>query len=177
MKKGAGIKSLDDIKARCYIDERGCWIWKGCMANGTVPMANLGDRRYVTVLRYAYCLKHDIDINSLDGLRVWSRLRDSSDVNPAHAMVGTIAEHNAWRAEGGRLKGEHRRIISRKTRDKIGRRYTPEQIAEIRSSSETERVLGERYGCTPALIGYIRRGKIYNATVAGASVFSWAVCV
>jgi len=170
-----GIRTLDDIKARCVIDERGCWIWKGCMANGAVPFANIGGGKYVTVMRYAYCLKHGIEYDSLKGKRVWSKMREVHDVNPSHAMVGTIAEHNVWRSEGGRLKGFKHRIASIKVRDKIGRRYTPEQILEIRSSSESERVLGERYGCTPSLIGYIRRGKIYNSHAVGASVFSLGV--
>ena len=169
-----GIRTLKDIKQRCYVDERGCWIWKGCMANGAVPFANIGGGKYVTVMRYAYCLKNGIEYDSLKGKRVWSKMREVHDVNPANAMVGTIADHNAWRAEGGRLKGQHCRIRSIKSRDKIGRRYSPEQIAEIRASSETEKVLGERYGCTSALIGYIRRGKIYNHQAAAASVFSWA---
>lgn len=173
--KRTAIKTLNDIKDRCYVDERGCWIWSGCMANGKVPMANIGNRQLVTVMRFAYCLKNKVPLESLAGLRVWSSKRECRDVNPDHAMVGTAADHNRWRAEGGRLKGEHRRIISTKSRDKIGRRYTPAQIVEIRSSDETERALAERFGCTPALIGYIRRGKIYNTTVAAASVFSWAV--
>ena len=134
-----GIKTLEDIKQRCYIDERGCWIWKGAMANGAVPCARIDGKLAVTVLRYAYCLKNGIDYDSLSGRRVWSKMRETADVNPAHAMVGTIGEHNKWRAEGGRLKGQNRRIIAIRGRDKIGRRYTQQQIAEIRASDETER--------------------------------------
>jgi hypothetical protein len=169
----SALRGITKTRERCYVDERGCWIWKGCMTNGAVPFANIGSRQYVTVMRYAYCLKNNVPYDSLKGLRVWSKMRDVHDVNPDHAMVGTIADHNLWRAEGGRLRGPHRHIIGKKIRDKVGRRYTPEQICEIRASGETEKVLGERYGCTASLIGHIRRGKIYNTSAPASSVFSF----
>ena len=169
-----GIRTLNDIIGRCYVDERGCWIWRGATNNATVPIAKIG-AKVLTVLRLAYCLKHGIDYHSLGKVRVWSKSRESLDVNPANAMVGTVSDHNKWRAEGGRLRGPLNRIRALKARDKVGRRYTPEQIAEIRASSETEVVLSQRYVCSPTLIGHIRRGRIYNNQAAAASVFSWAL--
>lgn len=165
------IKTLEDIKARC-IEDGDMWIWQGCYTMSGNPACKINGR-FTTAMRAAYILKHGA-AKLPDNKRVWSKTRDVRDVNPDNAMVGTIAEHNKWRAQDGRMRGPANQIAATKARDKIGRKFSYEQADQIRASDKSERELAEAYGCSKALIGFIRRGQIYtrSATV-GASVFSW----
>ena len=163
------IKKLDDIRQRCVVDGKD-WIWRGATNSTGTPVCKY-DGAVTTVLRLAYEFRHG---KGSAGPRVWPMDRNMANVNPSNAMTGTIAEHNAFKAEGGRLRGLLHQIASTRARDKLGRMFTPDQAAEIRNAPGTESVLAERFGCSKALIGMIRRGEIYRATAAkSASVFDW----
>ena len=164
------IETLQDIMDRCFIDGD-MWIWKGSTTGCGTPTCKVnGSVR--PVLRVAYEMKFGRLKPGMD--RVWSKNRNRLDVNPDNAMSGSIGDHNKWRAEGGRMKGPNNQIAAIKARDKIGRLFTPEQADEIRGSQETEAALAKRFGCSKALIGHIRRGKLYRKVGASnASVFSW----
>ena len=41
-------------------------------------------------------------------------------------------------------------------------KLTAEQVLEIRASSETQRVLAERYGVSKALVGRIKRRELWR---------------
>jgi hypothetical protein len=163
------IKKLSDIRDRCIIDGS-MWIWSDGVNSSGSPLCRQGAKT-VTVLRLAYEMKNGpVDKNA----RVWSMSRNRLDVNPANAMTGTIAEHMRFLSEDGRRKGIKHCIASTKARDKIGRRFTPDEIREIRQSNETEAALAKKHSVSASLIGHIRRNRIYRSLgAANASVFNF----
>ena len=46
-----GIRTVEDVRQRCFIDADGCWIWRGCSSGGA-PSAKIGSR-YWKVRRWA----------------------------------------------------------------------------------------------------------------------------
>ncbi len=46
-----GIRTIDDVRLRCFVDADGCWHWRGATTDGT-PIARIGGK-CVTVRRWA----------------------------------------------------------------------------------------------------------------------------
>ena len=38
-----GIRTVEDVRQRCFIDADGCWIWRGCKSDGT-PTAKIAGK-------------------------------------------------------------------------------------------------------------------------------------
>lgn len=170
MKKPKAIRSLECIRQRCWINDEGHWIWKGAINGKGTPIAKIPGLGICTVRRLAYAYKHGLKYTEIPFQRMWTDQGGSLNVNPAHAIGGTIADFNKFHGPGRR--GMTARLVAVKGRSTRGRRYTPEQIAYIKTCGKTERELSEELGCSRALIGYIRRGKCYVSMTRGASVFS-----
>jgi hypothetical protein len=172
------IKTLEDIRQRCHVNDDGEWIWKYCTNRNKTPYAKTphhGNGVTITVLRLAWCLHNGIAYDQCPHERVWNKSGNSLDVNPRNAVVGTIAEHNA--TKGPRQKGMRARIITMKGVATRGRKFTPDQIQHIRTCCKTERALQEEFAAigitvSRAMIGRIRRGEDYNELARGASIFS-----
>jgi hypothetical protein len=58
--------------------------------------------------------------------------------------------------------GDVEHVAARRSRVmQTSRRFTADQVAAIRESSDSKRQLADRYGCSPELIRQIRAGLIY----------------
>ncbi|MGE5452447.1 MAG: hypothetical protein ACM3VZ_11475 [Acidobacteriota bacterium] len=160
-----GIKTIQDIKDRCFVNDEGQWIWRYATNGKNTPVCKCFGR-VMTATRAAYCIANKVDPDSIKGLRVWSTKKNSLDVNPANLMTGTPAEANKFFAKKGNPKSVLAGLRRRKMFDRC-------QITEIRESLLTAEQEADSRGCSAELIRQIRGNKIYKTVATNASVFAW----
>lgn len=170
--KHQSVKTLNDIKERCYITPDGQWIWKGALSHGKPVVWYNG--KTAQARRVAYMLKYNKTEVDMAGLFVWTGTEDPRDINPATANVGTRSDLDKWRCAKDPLHAIRTKAMFDKIRKQNQRQYTPEEIAEICASPLSEKREALKWGCHPSTIGRIRRGQCRVRTqVTGASVFTW----
>jgi hypothetical protein len=167
--------TLDDIKDRCFIDDDGCWIWRGGKSGGVpkvyapnfskpgAPMESQVGRRAV------WQIVNNKPIPPCH--RVYKTCEKARCLNPAHMRCGSNAQVGAFIAKSGVLKGSAKRIAANRL---IGRKrstLTPALIAEIQQSSETGLQLAQRLNLGREIVSRARRGEI-KAFAPIASPFS-----
>jgi hypothetical protein len=119
-------------------ESTGCWIWTGCRdSKGYGRINHTGAHRISWAL-----FRGAIPV----GLHVLHKCDTPLCVNPEHLFLGTHRDNVADMVK----KGRHTC------------RVTPEQIHEIRTSSESERDLGLKLGISRGTVGDIRRGKSWK---------------
>ena len=128
-----------------------CWTWLG-----------KGDRKgygyfstpTVTLAHRASWELHFGPIPA--GLFVCHHCDNPPCVNPAHLFLGTVQDNSDDRVAKGRPAFGERWWAAKLTDD---------QVREIRRSTETIRVLGDRYGVAYTQISRLRRGETYRRVV------------
>lgn len=122
-KRSDGVRTLEDIRIRCVIDDlTGCWHWAGAMSVSKTrrikPVSRvwlpegLGNGRpaIVTASKAAWVLSGR---PLPDGWVVWRSKCSSFDcVNPLHARAGRRVEMGADLAASGRMKGSPDRVAA-----------------------------------------------------------------
>lgn len=166
------IRTLDDLRARCRVDEdTHCWIFGG-QPKSLEPMVWFEDRT-MTVGRVAWLLS---------GKRVpagnwlaWSTCGNKRCCNPAHRKVGTKAQMGEWLKAQGHLRGRlERRIINRRARvDSKQNKLTPELADWIKESPQTGIELAHALDVSNTAISRVRKGHCWAPIAPAASVFSW----
>jgi hypothetical protein len=114
-----------------------CWLWQLAKTANGHGLARVGDR--MTLAHRAYYAEQKDSIP--DGVVLDHLCRVRSCVNPDHLEAVTQAEN-----------------CQRGSRPKL----TPEQVAEIRASDETQRVIARKYGITQGHVARIRRGQTWR---------------
>lgn len=179
--KGAnlgGIRTLDDLRLRCRIDEdTRCWHYGGKelrrQTSTVEPRVWLADRRSaVTVPKAAWLLAGK---PLKDGHSVWTRCRTYCCGNPAHLMAGSKAQWGKWVSAQGHMRGRpERAAINRRIKLETGQcALTMELAGWIRESSQTGREIAQVLGVSEYVVSKVRRGRTYTAATV-ASVFGWA---
>lgn len=116
--------------------------------------------------RVAYCLFHNIAIESIDGLLVRHDCDNPSCVNPEHLSLGNHKDNTADRIKRNRSyhpSGEKN----------IGSKLSEEQIAEIRAihiprkKGFSTSCLAKKYGVSPSWIGRVIAGNVRNGEAEG----------
>lgn len=172
-----GIRTLEHLKDRCYVDpDTACWHWKGALSDGyphvwmTCPETGKQGSRSGT--RAALLLSG----RPIPKGHIAYRRCDHLDcVNPAHISTGTKKEWGKWVQKTGKQKGNLQRTAAntanaRRTRAKL----SVEIVREIRSSNESGVALAARLGVCSQTISRVRTGRAWVDQVAtNASVFSW----
>lgn len=155
------MKTLEEVKGRCFIDEEGHWIWRGAKHCKTGP------RIYAPVLpdgqmesqpgrRAVWQMAKGLPINK--GWRVYGRCDEPMCVNPEHIACGPSDSVGRHIAKTGKFKGQPKRIAANRA---IGRKrasYTPEQLAEVRASDESGSALVARLGLGRGVISRLKLG-------------------
>lgn len=121
-----------------------CWEWTGTRDRDGYGIFRLG-RKNVKAHRVAFGLP--------TGGFVLHRCDSPACVNPGHLYLGDHSQNMTDRQERGRTcRGEisHLSVL------------TEEDVLEIRSSDDPQKVLGERFGVTPNQIGNIRRRECWK---------------
>lgn len=173
MTRLTGVRTLDDLKARCWVDETsGCWHWRMATSEGAAKVYLPGLKRVCTGL-FAAATLSGRKINS--GQMAYSTCTTPFCLCPAHTKVGTWKQWGAWKAATGSWKAKPQRIAAcqKTARSKLSK-LTPELVQEIRASEETGRAIAKRMGVSEQLVSKIRTGKTWrDAAVPASSVFTW----
>lgn len=172
-----GIRTLEDLRIRCRMNECGCWIWGMGTSNGrpSVILKINGKHQSVVGRRAAYLLAgKGPALTSRDVVRQGEKCSSILCVNPAHGVVGTHSD--AWVAahkrDGWRRKAEAQ-AAGRRLKARMAK-LDDAKAAEIRASDEKQSVLAARYGVSASAISLVQRGLTWVPTSTVNSVFSFA---
>lgn len=173
-----GIRTLEDIRLRCRIDdETGCWIWSLGAVEG-FPRIELqplgGKRRRVTGTTAIAILKTGAKPGK--GMVAYCACCVNLCVNPEHVAVGTRAQHGAHITKSGRWKGSPARLKANRknVRNRASTKLSIHKAREIRASPLTEMELSRIYGVPASQIGSIRRGRAWREGAVNSSIFNLA---
>jgi len=186
--KCGGVRTLQDIKDRCYIDEGGCWIWRLAFRPGSggrtaLPIVNLppdvwGAKYTGPAQRVAWIFAGK---KLGKGHMVYrAHCFNQRCCNPDHCAAGTDAEMGARVAASGIWKGRPNRAIANKRNS-----ATQTIPASVVQRGEAMFQAGATLLGAAAELGIgkdtarkIMRGTHMHSTngqgvVANASVFAW----
>jgi hypothetical protein len=171
----AGIRSIEDIRARCVMDDiTGCWCWKGGLTgrkseNSTgIPSARCsllsvdgeGKGKATSVCSILFFLMHGKPIPHGKAMR--RTCETKLCVNPAHRKLSKC---------GGSTKNEHLRVLRTTKTMRARSRFSEEAIEDVRSSTDTLHACAARHGMHPSYVSLIRRGAARRAVLA-PSIFN-----
>jgi hypothetical protein len=174
----SGVKSIEDLKDRCYVDEdTGCWHWRMACNNGSprVRVTVNGKSEMMAGRRAAYMLAYKKAIPS--GYKVFraAHCKSLDCLSPEHVRAGTKKQEGEVIAKTGRAAGSLQRIVAGQIASRKRAKLTLEQVREIRASDETQKVKAKRYGVTEKMIHLIETGQRWKEmALPTADVFSWA---
>jgi hypothetical protein len=136
------------------IDKSGeCWIWLG-------SKTPTGYGRYCSSLDSVTRAAHRIAFVAHKGatsLNVCHTCDTPSCINPTHLFAGTQHDNLLDMSKKGR-----RRWIGIKGEANKTAKLREEDVLAIRMSTDSNRTLGQRYGVSSTLIGYIKRRKVWT---------------
>ena len=160
----AKTMTIDDIKARCFIDDDGCWIWRGGASAG-VPRIfapnhqKPGSPKEAQVGRRA--VWHVVTGKPIPaGHRVFGTCQKQKCVNPACAKCGTGQDVGDFTVKTGRFRNRPNRIAASRLTGRKRSVVNPEIIAEIQSSNETGLAIARRLNLGREVVSRARRGKL-----------------
>lgn len=157
------MKTLDEVRGACRIDENGCWIWTGAMQTNMPKMlapdwtTAEGAMRVQLGRRAVWHILHGNPIPA--GHRVFGTCRDVRCLNPKCIDCGPPSK---WRKVRSIVAKRH--VISQQLNGRKGGRartvLTAEMIDEIQQSRETGRALARRMHISEQTVSKARRGQI-----------------
>ena len=134
-------------------DANGCRLWTGALHN-----QGYGQVRYQGKVRKAHRVAWERAYGQIpDGMHVLHRCDNPPCVELSHLFLGTNTDNIADKVTKGRaqrLIGEAHPLT----------RLTASQVAAIRISDKTHRVLAAEYGVSRSCISMIRCGKNWRFT-------------
>jgi len=145
----------DQDYIRRYIDDRselipetGCWLWLLALKPDGYGVATL-DGKYIRAHRLSYIAYHG---EIPDDSAVCHHCDVRSCVNPDHLYLGSAAENSADMVRRGRSNKGERHWCSKLTED---------DVAAIRASDDSHRVLARRFAVSHGTIGHIKAGTTW----------------
>lgn len=137
-------RDIEFFKARSVVDgATGCWLWTGARNHNGYGIMNYG-RKALRAHRVSYQVaKGEIP----DGIQVCHSCDTPRCVNPDHLWLGTNKDNALDATSKGRNP-----IVALK----------PDQVKEIRASSENTNVLSRVYGVGWNTIQNVRDGRTYR---------------
>lgn len=125
-----------------------CWLWTGSIGSArgygqiTLPGGLSTSAHRVSWMIHNGVIPADMHVLHNCDVRIC--------VNPAHLRLGTNEENMADRDRKGRMPHGERCAAAK---------LTPDQVREIRASTEPVKVLAERYGIHSAHVSKVRLGR------------------
>ena len=134
----------DKFLARVAVDQLGCWRWQGHVADsgyGRLDIRTGGRRKTIRAHRHSYTLF----VGEIPrGLHVLHRCDVRDCVNPEHLFLGTDKDNIHDCIAKVRFSQTRRDLL------------TEEQIADIKSSTDSHRVLAGRHKVSKTTIARVK---------------------
>jgi hypothetical protein len=173
-----GIRTIDCLQKRSHVcPDTDCWHWRMAIVQGTpkVHFTTPDSGRSISMRgrRAALYLLRGIDVPAghVAYPRMTCKSRDC--VNPAHSTSGDRDAHGLWLRKTGAVAGLASKCAGSRKGWEGRRKLTPEAVADIRSSAESNLALAARWGVSQFAIWSCRVGQTHRNAVAGSSVFNW----
>lgn len=173
------MRTIEDIKGRCFIDADGHWMWRGATrGEGGVPfiyapnLARGGKMSTQCGYRAVYHVTKGVPVPP--GHRVFNTCGNPACLNPDHIRCATDAAYGRYIRSKGVAKGQVRRILANRA-IALGRtKVTPEMVSQILASPDSCAKTGAAFGVSGFLVWRIRNGK-HPVKPAGAGGLSTMV--
>ena len=164
------MRTLDEIRGRCVIDDEGHWLWQGALnARGRpsihAPDFTLGGMRTQAGPRAVWHIKTGKAIPA--GWRVFGTCDDPLCLNPRCMGCASSADLGARIAASGIYKGQAARILANRAINRARSLVDAALIAEIQASPETGVAVAQRLDLDPRLVSKARRGELRSFASAG----------
>jgi hypothetical protein len=147
-------KNQDNFWKKVNKTGKCCWEWTACL-NKEGYGAFWANGKDVSAHRFSFQLHHNRLIQ--EGLCIMHICDNRKCVNPNHLSEGTLHENNTDRMNKGRSAVGEKQGLSK---------LTEAQVLEIREKysqgGTTQQKLGEEYGVSQTVIGYIVRYEIWT---------------
>ena len=167
-----GIRSIEDIRLRCHIDDiTDCWVWRGARNGQKTPSMHLPGPDRVTSMGVAICFLTTGRVP--DRGEVWHCVCETKNcANPKHRAKGNrSSQMRAARIERG---PEVRARIIEGRRRKGANKLTDADVHEIRTAGLTLKQIMAKFGISRSWAHEVRSGKHrVTSRAPGASVFDW----
>lgn len=167
------IRTIEDIRQRCMIDEAGCWVWAGYCR----PKTGRPAMRMEVEPGKARCVQLSIALHLIKTGRLPAPdariyhpavCRNIRCCNPAHQKLMTKSQINML--VGGHSAAARAKISAAN----FGKgKLSMQDRAEILGSHRPLTEIMDRYGISLGYASQLRRGTVGNRQISGASVFSW----
>lgn len=166
----SGIKTLDDIKARC-IEVGDCWEWQGAMAGDGQPRHRMNGKdckAHQTAFQFAGKKKPH-------GMYLVRCCGNLSCVNPAHIVPMTRSEQMKLAASMGKCSRPDQ-TAARTRGNRAISKYSmslAEQIRQMRNDGRKCVDISADLGVPVDVVSKMSRGQMWAPLQSAASVFSW----
>lgn len=170
-----GIKTLEDIRLRCFVDpETDCWLWR-LSAQAGVPRVSMfweGEERKFRGRRASWLMAGR---PLPKGHVVYAKLccQELLCMNPDHAQAGTRKQHGLWLRRSGLIKGLPKKIAAARASATARRKLTAERVLAIRAGGKSDYAFADEFGVSQFAVWSARTFRSWKHVRAPASVFSW----
>lgn len=156
------MRTLEEIKGRCFIDEDGHWVWRGaCRPDGRpnihAPDFTRGGMQTQCGTRAVWHVAHQKPVPA--GYRVYGVCGLKACCNPDHLRCTSEADFGRWIRRAGLFKGQTNRILANRATSRARAVLTPEVIAHIQASTKSGKDLAIELGISPQSVSKARRGE------------------
>jgi hypothetical protein len=157
-KRTDAIRTVEDVRQRCYVDPDGCWHWRGGMRNAyRTPSAKIGGKP-VSVRRWVVLQSRSL----ADDVKIVPKCGNSDCVAPGCARPKRPVEFAKWLMDEGHIHTPAHKLAHKEgTRKGPNVKLTPRMAAEI---ARLVRAGGDRgsiaaqFGITRSHVNNIARG-------------------
>ena len=167
------MRTLEDIRGRCFITEDGHWLWRGALRPDGRPNIYAPDYTFDpagTKLRSQAGPRAVWHCHTgapiRDGWRVFGTCDEKACCNPEHMRCISCALQGVYVRRTGVFKGRTTRIRANRAINRKRTVRTPEAIAHIQASQATGVQLARDLGISTSVVSRARRGNVRSLQAA-----------
>jgi len=157
------MKTINEVKERCHIDDQGHWLWRGATAVDGSPRIHAPDLSQGGILRVQQGRRSVWQMRSREavpaGWRVYSLCGEQCCVRPEHIGCGPMDEVAQHYKRLGVYSDWTRRSTASRIASAKRTKATPAICAAVLASDETGLAVAKRLGISKSLVSRIRRGE------------------
>ena len=159
------MKTLEEIKGRCFIDEEGHWNWRGALTKKGKPSIYAPDytnhKGKVLTHQCGYrAVWHVLNQRAVpEGSRIFSMCGEATCCNPEHIRCMPVTAYGRRQASKGTLKGQTTRIQANRAIGRKRAKLTPEMVSRIQASDQSLASLAAELGISTCTAWRARQGK------------------
>lgn len=159
------MRSLDEVKDACFINEEGHWIFKGACHEGSprIHAPNYtkdSTGNTLTTQTGRRAVWHLVNKKALPkGWRVWANCLEPSCVNPACVGHGNLAAYGRSVVKSGKYRNVPARMLANRRNTDLQRKVTRAVADDILLSGDDNITLAARHGLHKETVSRVKRGQ------------------